>query len=67
MTVREEILHLIAQLSDEQLADLLPIMLSFGQTQSEACSSESAQAYQEWVSPENDIYDQVFADELATR
>ena len=67
MTHREEILHLIAQLSDEQLSDLLPILLSFQQSQRESYSSESAQAYQDWVSSENDLYDQVFANELATR
>jgi hypothetical protein len=67
MTHREEILHLIAQLADEQLSNLLPILLSFQQSQQESHSSESAQAYQDWVSSENDLYDQVFANELATR
>ena len=30
-------------------------------------SSESSTAYQNWAGNENDIYDEVFADELATR
>ena len=33
----------------------------------ERFSSESSKAYQDWAGTENDIYDEDFADELATR
>jgi hypothetical protein len=64
MSLRQEISILIEQLTDEQLAQLLPLIMAFKE---EAISSQSSQAYQAWVSSENDIYDQVFADELAAR
>jgi hypothetical protein len=67
MTTREEILHMIAQLPDAELATLLPLALSLRDRKPEPFSSATAQSYQAWISPENDIYDQLFADELATR
>lgn len=67
MTTREEILHMIAQLPDDGLSSLLPLVLSLRDRQPEPLSSATAQSYQAWISPENDIYDQLFADELATR
>ncbi|ELS03030.1 hypothetical protein Xen7305DRAFT_00027480 [Xenococcus sp. PCC 7305] len=35
--------------------------------QSSVISSETSQAYKDWVSAENDIYDKIFADDLAAR
>lgn len=67
MNVRKEILHTIRQLSDEQLAALLPLALLMRNSQGNDLSSQTSQAYQEWVSTENDIYDETFADELAAR
>jgi hypothetical protein len=66
MNLRQDLVHLIEQLSDEQVAFLMPLVLSVHDKQFE-CSSESSQAYQDWLSPENDIYDEIFADELAAR
>jgi cytoplasmic iron level regulating protein YaaA (DUF328/UPF0246 family) len=65
MNIRQEILNTIEQLSDEQLAELLPLVLAMKTGKHEAFSSESSQTYQTWLSAENDIYDQIFADELA--
>ena len=61
--IRQEIFSLIEQLSDEQLAILLPLIISTQNNQSRVISSETSQAYQDWVSTENDIYDEIFAAE----
>jgi hypothetical protein len=66
MNLRQNLVNLIEQLSDEQLAFLMPLVLSMHDKKNEF-SSESSQAYQDWLSPENDIYDEIFVDELATR
>ncbi len=62
--IRQKILSLIEQLSDEQLAVLLPLILSMQDNQ---VTNETSQAYQDWVGAENDIYDEIFADDLAAR
>jgi len=67
MTIRQEVLELIERLSDEQLNQLLPLLISTRNSASEAFSSESSQAYQQWLSSENNVYDELFADELAAR
>ena len=65
--IRQKIFSLIEQLSDEQLAALLPLIISMQNNQGSVISSETSQAYQDWVSAENDIYDEIFADDLAAR
>ena len=65
--IRQEILNLIGQLSDEQLSVLLPLIISMQENQDRVFSSETSQAYQNWVGAENDIYDEIFADDLAAR
>lgn len=67
MSIRQEFLSLIEQLSDEQLALLLPLAAAVQGKQYEEFSSTTSPVYQEWVGAENDIYDDLFADELATR
>jgi hypothetical protein len=67
MTIRQEVLELIERLSDEQLNQLLPLLISTRDSVAEAVSSESSQAYQQWLSSENNVYDELFADELAAR
>ncbi|MEH1998088.1 MAG: hypothetical protein V7L00_04815 [Nostoc sp.] len=64
MNIRQELLSLIEQLNDEQLSALLDLALSFKNGEKPVNSAVESQAYQDWVSPENDIYDEVFADEL---
>lgn len=65
--IRQEILSLIGQLSDEQLAVLLPLIMSMRDDRGSVFSSETSQAYPDWVGGENDIYDEIFADDLAAR
>lgn len=67
MNLRQDVLNLIEQLSDEQVASLLPLILSLRDRTAETVSSEASSAYQAWTGTENDIYDEIFADELATR
>lgn len=65
--IRQEALNLIGQLSDEQLSVLLPLIISIRNNQDRVFSNETSQAYQDWVSAENNIYDEIFADDLAAR
>ncbi|MEH1822766.1 MAG: hypothetical protein V7L31_27460 [Nostoc sp.] len=67
MNIRQELLSLIEQLSDEQLSPLLDLALSFKNGEKSVNPAVESQAYQDWVSSENDIYDKVFADELTAR
>ncbi len=67
MNIRQELLSLIEQMNDEQLSALLDLALSFKNGEKSVNPTLESQAYQDWVSPENDIYDEVFADELTAR
>jgi cytoplasmic iron level regulating protein YaaA (DUF328/UPF0246 family) len=63
MELRQDLLNLINQFSDEQLALLMPLVLSFRENHSiESFSSETSTSYQAWVSAENDVYDDLFVD-----
>ena len=67
MSIRQELLSLIEQLNDEQLSALQDLALSFKSGEKSVNPTVESQAYQDWVSPKNDIYDEVFADELTAR
>ncbi len=67
MSTREKTLSLVKQMSDEQLAILLPLVQSIINNQSHIFSSETSHAYESWLSSENDIYDEIFTDDLAAR
>lgn len=67
MNIRQRMIDLVEQLSDEQLAILLPLAQSIINNQTHVFSNETSHAYANWVSTENDIYDEIFADDLATR
>lgn len=68
MELRQDLLNLISQFSDEQLTLLMPLVLSFREDHSiESFPSEASTSYQSWVGAENDVYDELFVDELATR
>jgi hypothetical protein len=60
-------MNILEQLNDEQLSALLDLALSFKNGEKSVNSAVESQAYQDWVSPENDIYDEVFTDELTAR
>ena len=72
MNVRQELLRLIEQMSDEQLSVLLNMAIALKEKNNsddifglKSLQIES-QAYQEWLSTENDIYDEMFADAATT-
>jgi hypothetical protein len=67
MNARQELLGLIDELSEAQIAMLLPLVLSVRNQSPETSSSEASQSYSDWLSPANDIYDEAFANDLATR
>jgi mevalonate pyrophosphate decarboxylase len=67
MNIREKMINLVEQMPEEQLAILFPVAQSITSNHSHIISSETSNAYESWVSTENDIYDEVFADDLATR
>lgn len=67
MKIRQELLNVVEQLSDEQLSVLLNVALLLKSGKKSPHSMVESQAYQDWLSAENDIYDELFADELTTR
>ncbi|MEH2257401.1 hypothetical protein [Nostoc sp.] len=60
MSIRQEFLSVIEQLNDEQLSALQDLAVSFKNGEKSVNPAVESQAYQDWVSPENDIYDEVF-------
>jgi hypothetical protein len=66
MNIRKELESIIEQLNDEQLSELLDLAVSLQSAKKSGYPIES-QAYQDWLSAENDIYDKIFADELTAR
>jgi len=66
MNTRQKLLHEIRQLTDEQLSALRELAISFKREKGNSTVVQS-QAYQDWLSTENDIYDEIFVDELTAR
>ena len=66
MNIRKELESIIEQLNDEQLSEVLDLAVSLQIAKKSGDPIES-QAYQDWLSAENDIYDKIFADELTAR
>ncbi|MEG3895487.1 MULTISPECIES: hypothetical protein [unclassified Microcoleus] len=64
MNIRQKLLTIIEQLPDEKLAILLNLALVFKSGKESVQPMLVSQAYQDWLSAENDIYDELFADEL---
>ncbi|MEH2317586.1 hypothetical protein [Nostoc sp.] len=67
MSIPQELLSVIEQLNHEQLSALLDLALSFKNGEKSVSPTVESQAYQNCVSPDNDIYDEVFADEVTAR
>lgn len=67
MNIRQELLSAIEQLSDEELSVVLDLAISLKNRKNAAQSIPVSQAYQDWLSAENDIYDEIFADEFTAR
>ncbi|MGB3266198.1 MAG: hypothetical protein WBA89_19825 [Microcoleus sp.] len=66
MNIRQKVLMIIEQLPDEKLAILLNLALFLKSGKKPVPPMLESQAYQDWLSTENDIYDEIFADELTT-
>lgn len=62
MNIRQKLLTIIEQLPDEKLAILLNLALLLKRGQESIQPMVESQAYQDWLSAENDIYDEIFAD-----
>jgi hypothetical protein len=62
MNLRQKLLRIIDQLPDEKLAILLNLALLLKTGKESVQSMLASQAYQDWLSAENDIYDELFAD-----
>lgn len=59
MNIRQELLSAIEQLSDEQLSVLLDLALSLKNGKTSVQPIATSQAYQDWLSAENDIYNEL--------
>ncbi len=67
MNIRQKLLTIIEQLPDEKLAILLNLALVFKTGKESVQPMLVSQAYQDWLSAENDIYDEIFAYKLTAR
>ncbi|MEY3869600.1 MAG: hypothetical protein ACRCT1_18145 [Microcoleaceae cyanobacterium] len=67
MNIRQEFLNAIAELPDDKLKLLLDITLSWKSQKDFSQQIPISQAYEDWLSAENDIYDELFADELTAQ
>jgi hypothetical protein len=64
VNIRQEFLNAIAELPDDKLKLLLDITLSWKSLSDFSQQIPISQAYEDWLSAENDIYDELFSDEL---
>jgi len=62
MNIRQKLLTIIEQLSEDKLATLLNLALFLKSGKEPIQPMLVSQAYQDWLSAENDIYDELFAD-----
>ncbi|MEG4940313.1 hypothetical protein [Microcoleus sp. F4-D5] len=62
MNLCQKGLRIIEQLSDDKLATLLSLALFLKTGKESVQPMLASQAYQDWLSAENDIYDELFAD-----
>ncbi len=67
MNIRQEFLNAIADLPDDTLKLLLDIALSRKTEKVFSQQIPVSQAYEDWLSAENDIYDELFADKFTAR
>jgi hypothetical protein len=67
MNIRQKLLTIIEQLPEDKLETLLNLALFLKSGKEPIQPMLVSQAYQDWLSTENDIYDEIFADELTAR
>ena len=61
MNIRQKLLTIIEQLPDDKLAILLNLARFIKRGKESVQPVLVSQAYQDWLSAENDIYDEIFA------
>ena len=62
MNIRQKLLIIIEQLPEDKLETLLNLALFLKSGKEPIQPMLVSQAYQDWLSEENDIYDALFAD-----
>lgn len=67
MNTRQKLELIMDELNDEQLSILLDSVVLLKSKEKTVVPMIQSQAYKEWLSSENDIYDELFTDELSTR
>jgi hypothetical protein len=67
VNIRQKLEHVLGHLNDEQLSTLLDFAVFLKSKEQSTIPIVESQAYEQWLSSENDIYDELFADELSTR
>jgi hypothetical protein len=64
MNIRQKILTIIEQVPDNKLTTLLNLVFFLKRRQESVQPMLVSQAYQDWLSAENDIYDEIFAENI---
>lgn len=67
MNIRQKLLTIIEQLSEDKLATLLKLAVFLTKGKESVQPMLVSQAYQDWLSVDNDIYDELFANEFTVR
>jgi hypothetical protein len=62
MNIRQKLLTIIEQLPEDKLETLLDLALFLKSGKKPIQPMLVSQAYQDWLSAGNDIYDEIFAD-----
>ena len=62
MNISQKIITIIEQLSEDKLATLLKLAVFLTKGKESVQPLLASQAYQDWLSAKNDIYDELFAD-----
>jgi len=62
MNISQKIITIIEQLSEDKLATLLKLAVFLTKGKESVPPLLASQAYQDWLSAKNDIYDELFAD-----
>jgi len=62
MNIRQKLLTIIEQLPEDKLETLLDLALFLKSGKKSIQPMLVSQAYQDWLSAGNDIYDEIFAD-----
>ncbi|MEH1929057.1 MAG: hypothetical protein V7K14_16360 [Nostoc sp.] len=67
MDIPEKFKRVVEQLNEEELSTLLDFAIFLQSKGKSAATMVESHAYTDWLSAENDIYDELFTDQLSTR